>query len=156
MAKKVKKTQLTPKRELFCQYYVSEDFFGNGGQAYMKAYKIKKGKEPGARVLASGLLTNIKVLDRINEIMEHAVLNDEFVDREIGWLIQQKDDKAAKNKAIETYNKIKNRYEQHQKAGSALTDLAEAVSSFANPRPAKDNPGGDQGSEGASKTSVQE
>lgn len=101
-----------PKHELFCQLYVSKDFFGNGTEAYAEAYDKDldvAGAYNVCACLASRLLKNVNILDRINQIMEHCVLNNQFVDREMGFVISQKADLHAKMKAINEYNKLRKR-----------------------------------------------
>ncbi|WP_171034444.1 terminase small subunit [Marinilactibacillus psychrotolerans] len=71
MAKEVK---LTDNRKRFCEAYV--ELFGNGTQAYLKAYpKVKK--EATARANASRLLTIANVQDYIAELTKS--LNNERI-----------------------------------------------------------------------------
>lgn len=104
------------RRDKFCQLYASDvEFFGNGVQAYAEAYNIdlsKKGAYTGARASASRLLTNANVLKRINELLESAVLNDEFVDKQLAFLITQNAELGVKVKAIGEYNKLRARITQ--------------------------------------------
>lgn len=101
------------KHELFCKLYATErEFFGNGTQAYIEAFDIdtsKKGAYAAARASASGLLTKANILARINELLELGPLNNEFVDRQIGFLIEQNADYSAKMAAIKEYNALKKR-----------------------------------------------
>jgi len=113
MSKEKKKTQLPPDQELFCMLYASdEEFFGNGTQAYIKAYNIdatNKGSYNSARASASTLLTKTNILTRINEILEMGVLNDVFVDKELQFLIKQRSELSTKLGAIKEYNALKTR-----------------------------------------------
>lgn len=105
-------TKLNPRQELFCQYYVSEEFFGNGTQSYIKAYKVDitvRGAYAMARAGASENLTKPNICARINELLDNAGLNDEFVDKQLLFLIQQHADLAAKKGAIQEYNKLRQR-----------------------------------------------
>lgn len=98
--------------ELFCQFYVTKDFFGSGVEAYAEAYDKDlsiQGVYGVCGTLSSKLLKNLEILHRIDELMEHAVLNDQFVDREMAFVIQQKADLHAKIKGINEYNKVKKR-----------------------------------------------
>lgn len=127
--RKVKgKKKFSVKRELFCQYYVSKDFFGDGVEAYAHAYDIDLTKQSGkntCRVNAYNLLTNTVILSRIREIQRHANLNDEFVDRETGFVIQQRGDLNAKMRGIAEYNKISKRIEDKKIEVNFFTTLDE-------------------------------
>lgn len=106
------KTKLNPKQELFCQYYISQDFFGNGTQAYAEAYNVdlsEKGGYNTARSNAHKLLTNTDILTRIDQILELAGLNDQFVDRQLTFWMTQKAEGPTAMKAISEYNKLKKR-----------------------------------------------
>lgn len=105
--------ELNPKREMFCRLFASEEeFFGNGVRAYIQAYGIdpsKPGAYNGARTNAHKLLTNTNILARINQLLEGAVLNDAFVDKQIAMLIAQNADFGSKIAAIKEYNALKQR-----------------------------------------------
>lgn len=104
-------TKLTPKQELFCQYFATErDFFGNGTQSYIAAYDIdveQKGQYTVARNGAYGNLTKPHILARIRELLEFNGLNDVSVDKELALVIAQSADYGAKVAAIREYNKLK-------------------------------------------------
>lgn len=106
-------SELTPKQELFCTLYARDrEFFGNGTQAYIEAYNIdisKKGAYKAAQASSSRLLSNAIILRKIREMMETATLNDEFVDRELAFLIEQDAEKSVKLGAIREYNALKTR-----------------------------------------------
>lgn len=105
--------ELTPKQQLFCELFASDrEFFGNGTQAYIEAYNIdlsKKGAYAGARASAGRMLTKANILTRIDELLETAVLNDQFVDKQIALLIAQNADFSSKMSAIKEYNALKAR-----------------------------------------------
>lgn len=107
------KDELNPKQELFCQLYATDrEFFGNGVQAYIEAYDPDtsvKNWYKSACVSASKLLSNAKVYNRINELLDEAGLNDSFVDKQLLFIISQHDDKSSKVAAIREYNKLKSR-----------------------------------------------
>lgn len=111
--KKTEKPKLNPKQELFCKLFASDqEFFGNGVQAYAEAYDIDLSKQGGystARSNASRLLTNANILERINSLLEHGVLNDQFVDKQIAFLITQNAELSTKLGAIKEYNALKQR-----------------------------------------------
>lgn len=110
---KPKEKKLNERQELFCQLYSTIDtFFGNGVEAYIEAYNIdvsKKGAYDGARASASRLLTDANVLKRIDELLELGGLNDQFVDKQLQFVIQQNADMASKVAGIREYNKLKSR-----------------------------------------------
>jgi phage terminase small subunit len=102
--------ELNPKQELFCQLYATDqEFFANGTQAYMEAYDIAPGKWKMAAAAASRLLTNVKILTRINELLELKGLNDAYVDKQLELLVTQNADFKSKLGAIKEYNKLKQR-----------------------------------------------
>lgn len=101
------------RQEKFCQLYTSDrQFYGNGVEAYLEVYDIDKSKPnwyKTACAAASQLLSNINVCKRINELLESQGLNDEFVDKQLLFLITQHADFNAKSKGITEYNKLKKR-----------------------------------------------
>ena len=108
MTKKIKENKLTPKEELFCKFFATDrDCFGNGVQAYMKAYgsKVKYGT---AKTQAYRLLTKPHILVRVRKLLDIWV-SGEVVDKEIGLLILQSGDYTAKVAAIREYNRLKGR-----------------------------------------------
>lgn len=108
-----KDKKLNPKQELFCQLYASEtEFFGNGVQAYIEAYEpdtSQKNWYKAACASASRLLSNVKVCERINQLLESQGLNDQNVDKQLLFLINQHADFKSKAAAIKEYNKLKAR-----------------------------------------------
>lgn len=106
------KSKLNLTQKQFCKNYVSQEFFANGVQAYVEAYKIdlsKGGAYNSARARASALLTNINILSYINELLDLSGLNDTFVDKQMSLLITQNADFGSKLGAIREYNKLKSR-----------------------------------------------
>lgn len=112
MAKKKENNELNEKQLLFCKLFVSKDFFGSGVEAYAEAYGLDLTQQKDyntAKVSASRLLTNANILLRINEELEDAGLNDNFVDKQLLFAITQNADFSSKVKAIGEYNKLKQR-----------------------------------------------
>ncbi len=110
--KKWEEVHLQAKQELFCQLYTSKEFFGNWVQSYIEAYDPDTSKPnwyKTACASASQILSNIKVCNRINEMLESEGLNDQFIDKQLLFLATQHDDKGAKIAAIREYNKLKQR-----------------------------------------------
>lgn len=103
---------LNEKQRLFCKLYVSEDFFGNGVKSYAEVYgydltDIKQYNT--AKVNAANLLTNPNVFSCINNELDDAGFNDNFVDKQLLFAVSQQADINAKVKAISEYNKLKQR-----------------------------------------------
>ena len=111
MAKK--KTKLNLKQEAFCQLYATDqEFFGNGVESYMEIYKINKSKPNWYKTAcsaASRLLSNVKVCQRINELLDDAGLNDQFVDKQLLFVVTQHGDLRTKLGGIREYNKLRGR-----------------------------------------------
>lgn len=160
--------ELKLRQEKFCQLFASDaEFFGNGVQSYIEAYNIdtsKKGAYAGARASASILLTKPNILARINELLESAVLNDEFVDKQLSFLISQNADFSSKIAAIREYNALKKRItkkievEDHRQTEEKIkefldepTDYGTGESNATSTEPAT-APTGDGGSEVATTT----
>lgn len=105
---------LTLKQEAFCQAFVCQDkdLFWNGVQCYIEVYDPDTSKPNWYKTAcssASQILSNIKVIHRINDLLEEWWLNDNFVDKQLLFLVQQHEDKKAKLWAIKEYNNLKKR-----------------------------------------------
>ena len=111
------KAKLTPKQERFAKLYSSDqEFFGNGVKTYIEVYKPDQSKKTWyktACVTTSQILSNLKVCQRINELLEADGLNDQFVDKQLLHLITQHEDKSVKLQALKEYNQMKNRITKH-------------------------------------------
>ena len=109
---KIDKKWLTAKQELFCQLYSTNmDYYGNWTQAYAMAYdKDLKDKNDNkiARMWASRMLTNDNILSRVREL-QNSFLSDEMIDKELSFVALQRNDLGAKMRAINEYNKLKQR-----------------------------------------------
>tara|TARA_R100000365_G_C2682856_1_gene27633 strand:+ start:79 stop:540 length:462 start_codon:yes stop_codon:yes gene_type:complete len=119
-AKSAAKTSagLNFQQEDFCQLYVSPDreLFGNGVQCYLAIYGeeyFEKNRKPMSYQVAmsasSRLLSNVKVIDRINALLEEGGFNDVNVDKQLLFLINQHADLKTKAAAIREYNSLRNR-----------------------------------------------
>ena len=132
----MKKRELNPEQELFCKLFATtKEFFGNGTQAYIEAYDIDikhKGAYASARTCASNLLTNLNILDRINELLELGGLSNERVDKELLFLITQDAEFSAKLGAIKEYNQLKNRIQKKLEIG--LENIEGIKIEIINPR----------------------
>lgn len=112
MPKKDNPYQLTDQQILFCNYFVCQDFFGNGFQSYCAAYR----KEPKTRKeissvtsMASKLLTNVDICRFITDLLDEAGLNDNFIDKQLLFVATQNENLPAKMSAIKEYNNLKSR-----------------------------------------------
>ena len=107
-------SSLNPKQEKFCQLYATDrEFFGNGTQSYIEAYNPDMSKPnwyKSAQASSSRMLSNVIIIESINEILEKTGLNDVAVDKQTSFLIHQHADFTNKLGAIREYNKIKDRY----------------------------------------------
>lgn len=105
--------KLTPKQEAFCIFYATDkEFFGNGVQAYIEVYNPNQSKPnwyKTACAASSRLLSNVKVCERINELLEESGFNDIAVDKQLAFLLTQFSDFKTKLGAIKEYNKLKQR-----------------------------------------------
>ena len=103
---------LNPKQKKFCELYTSDrELFGNGVYSYAEAYGIdmnKKGGYHSAGVCAHRLLKNVKILSYINKLLD-STLNDQFIDKQMAFLVTQNADFGSKLGAIREYNKLKQR-----------------------------------------------
>lgn len=113
-----KKKKLTPKQELFCKLFATNrEYFGNGTQAYAKAYNIdlsQRGKKSIAKASASRLLTFDYISEYINKQLDLGGLNDERVDKELLFLIEQNVNYNVKLGAIKEYNSLRKRIIQRE------------------------------------------
>jgi hypothetical protein len=115
------KDGLNLQQEQFCQRYVNADreLFGNGTRCYLEVYSSKSedGKKISylaAMACASRLLRNAKIIARINELLETGGFNDENVDKQHLFLINQFADLKTKLGAIREYNALKKRIDSKE------------------------------------------
>ena len=118
MATQKKKKELNLKQKKFCEVYTSAgEFFGNGVHSYMEAYALDKTKKTSyetAKSNAYQLLTNTHILTYINSLLDSNGLNDENVDKQLLFLINQNADFTNKRGAIQEYNKLRQRIIEKQ------------------------------------------
>lgn len=104
--------ELTLKQKLFCEYYVSDNLFGNGVQSYIEAYKPDESKKNWYKTAKSAAYENLTkhdLLKYINFLLEEAGLNDSFFDKQLLFLATQHSCFSSKLGAIKEYNKLKSR-----------------------------------------------
>jgi hypothetical protein len=112
------------RQERFCKLYASDkEFFGNGVETYLEVYDVDTSKPnyyKTACAASSRLLSNVKIIDRINEILHEQGLNDSFVDKQLKFLLTQHADFGSKLGAIKEYNKLKQRITNKQEISGSL------------------------------------
>lgn len=116
-----KERELNEQQKLFCKYYVSEEFFASGVEAYAMAYGKDLTNQKDYNVSKSNayrLLTNADILSYINDLIDDAGLNDSFVDKQLLFAITQNADISSKVKAIGEYNKLRQRITEKSKVES--------------------------------------
>lgn len=115
---------LTLLQEEFCQAYINADreLFGNGVHCYLatfgtvyQAEKHRPMKYEVACVLASKELSKVNVISRINQLLEEGGYNNENVDKQHLFLINQHADLKTKMAAIKEYNNVKKRVDNSPK-----------------------------------------
>lgn len=122
---------LNLQQEAFCKLYAGEeaidrDLFGNGTQCYIEAYKVNKSKPfwyEMAMAASSRLLRNVKVISRINELLEEGGFNDVNVDKQHLFLINQHADLKTKMAAIKEYNAVKKRVDNKLELNISGVDI---------------------------------
>ncbi len=104
---------LTKRQQKFCELYATNiEFFWNWVQAYLEVYDIDTIKPWWYKTACAGasrMLSNVKVCQRINELMNSWWFNDENIDKQHSFLINQFSDLWVKMRAISEYNKLKKR-----------------------------------------------
>lgn len=105
--------ELSDADKYFCELYASDvEFFGNGVQSYIKAYKpnlLVPGEYKRVKDKARDLLAKPVFLAYVNHVMELGRLNDAFVDSQHAFLIVQNQDYNVKLGAIKHYDLKKGR-----------------------------------------------
>lgn len=153
------KAKLTPKQELFCQYYTkNEALFGNATLAYAEAYGYDLDSLDRTPVYAedkktiiedseytkaynvcsvqgSKHLRNPKIQARITELLNE-LMRDDVVDAQLAKLIMQDHKPEAKIAAIREYNKLKQRIIEkidHTTQGEKIEGINYIVPNAPNP-----------------------
>lgn len=98
--------------ELFCQFYVSSEFWQNATQSYGRAYQLKMHTKRGCKtagVNGSRLLGIARIRDRIDELLGATGLTDNFVDGHLAYCIAQYDHLPTKVAGVKEYNRMNER-----------------------------------------------
>lgn len=106
--------ELSESDKYFCELFASDqEFFGNGVQSFIKAYKPNMGpfglSYKQVKAKAVYLLAKPIFLAYINHVMEIGNLNDQYVDNQLHFLIVQMADFGVKLGAIKHYDVKKGR-----------------------------------------------
>lgn len=106
--------ELNLKQKLFCETYTSSDkeLFGNGVQSYIEVYEPDRTKPNWYDIACQSayqILSNIKVINYINRLLEEGGFNDVNVDKQHAFLIAQHANFPVKMSAIKEYNALKKR-----------------------------------------------
>lgn len=124
-SKKTWDKKLNKNEMNFCTYYVTQEFFCNWTQSYMKAYP--DASYDTAKVEASKFLTNPNVLNYIDSLLEEMGLNDQRADKELAKMLIQDEDKPSKMKALDMYYKITARVEKGKQDALDKWDISKDV-----------------------------
>lgn len=114
--------KLTLKEQCFCEAYLK--FYGNGVQAVFEAgYKTKDPRVAAA--IASENLRKPHIMAYVNGLLTAYGFNDDNVEKQHLFVLNQYADLQAKNKAIEMFYKLRGKFapEKHQHTVVNLTDL---------------------------------
>lgn len=107
---------LTIRQEKFCELYATQiEFFWNWVQAYLEVYDVDTSKPWWYKTACAGasrMLSNVKVCQRINELLDSWWFNNQNVDKQHAFLINQFADLWVKMRAISEYNSLKQRITQ--------------------------------------------
>ena len=76
-----------------------------------------------AMAAASRLLRDVKVIQRINELLEEGGLNDQNVDKQLLFVINQFADFKSKIAAIKEYNAMRNRVASKSEGGDTFNTI---------------------------------
>jgi len=101
-----KKYRLTVREKLFCELFL--DLQGNGTQAAESAYNCKK--IGTATSIAYDNLTKVHIMAYINKRLDERGFNDDNVEKQHLFVLNQFGDLSAKNKAIDMFYKLKGNY----------------------------------------------
>ena len=134
--------KLTLKQEEFCQLYVNGDreLFGNGVQSYLEVYDIDKSKAnwyKTACAAVSRLLSNVRVIERIRELLAEGGFSDENIENQHLFLINQHTDLGVKMRAISDYYKLRGKY--IDKEGVNINITEPVLVKFLDDKATKDN-----------------
>ncbi len=107
------KVNISNEQEKFCQLFARDkNLAGKSYECFLKVYKdqLEPHQTPEiVRKEAKVLLTQDNIIQRITALLEEDGFNDQNVDKQHLFLINQHADFSTKMKGIEHYNKLKKR-----------------------------------------------
>ena len=126
--------KITFKQDIFCKMYATDpEVLGNGTRAYIKAFNYKNPRIATACALAHRLIEMPKIILRIRQYLgEIGGFNDENVDKNLNFLIQQHADFKAKLGAIREYNVLRNRIKRKIDVSLKVEEIEGKFKSWAN------------------------
>ncbi len=99
---------LNVKQDLFCKIYATDPLvMGNATLAYQKAYKVEN--YVSAKTAVRVLIDKPEITARINDYLQQEGFNNENVDKQLLYVINQHRDLPTKVKGIQEFNKLKKR-----------------------------------------------
>ena len=109
------KDKLNLEQKAFCEFFSDGDkeFFGNGVQSYIEVYNPDKDNKNWYKTScasASRLLSKDNVCEYINKLLDAKGYNDENIQKQHLFCINQFSELGVKMKAIAEYNKVTGKY----------------------------------------------
>ncbi len=99
--------KLNQKQDMFCKLYATDPYiFGNAKECYKKVYGVS---ELSARAASIQMIAKPEITARINDYLQQDGFNDQNVDKQHLFIINQHKDLPTKMKGIQEYNKLKKR-----------------------------------------------
>jgi hypothetical protein len=95
--------ELNERQKLFCKYYVSEEFFGNGVKAYCKAYGFDStdiNDYNVAKVMACGLLKKHNIISYIDNLVNSLQKHIDIIDSDLLFLRNPKSLNLNKGQSV--------------------------------------------------------
>lgn len=103
----VKEKKINLRQDMFCKLYATDpQILGNASQCYLKVYG---GTYETAKGNGMKLLNKPEIVARINDYLDKEGFNDQNVDKQHLFIINQKKDLNVAMKGIQEYNKLKKR-----------------------------------------------
>ena len=101
---------INPRQEIFCQLFATDpELLGNATEAYLRAYHLPPSKYQVAASNAHKLLKIAEIVKRVNDLLSAEGFNNENVDKQHLFLLNQHVDFKSKLGAIKEYNELKRR-----------------------------------------------
>lgn len=98
--------KLTFKEKLFVEKYL--EAYANGTEAMMQVYDVKNRKVAAA--MAAEYLRKPNIYSYVNYLMEEYGYNDDNVEKQHLFLLNQASDLKSKAKAVEMFHKLRKKY----------------------------------------------